>query len=170
MTTHELFSRALTLSLFIAIAALSACTQDVAVAPPGGSSAGADAPAAFTRFPDMPIPTRSDFDMDRSMVFGGNDAWFGRLVIKTFHNTNAMFDFYKEQLAAFGWQEITSLRSAVSVLTYSRQDRIATIQIQGRTLPGSEIIITVSPRGAPQALPAAPAPAPAMPAPVQRVR
>ncbi len=55
------------------------------------------------------------------------------------------------------------MRAAVSVLTYSRQDRVATIQIQGRTLRGSEVTIMVSPRGteaAPVAAPATGAPAP----------
>ena len=52
-----------------------------------------------------------------------------------------------EELPEFGWREITSIRAAISVLTFARQDRIATIQVQGATLLGSEVSITVSPQG-----------------------
>ena len=59
----------------------------------------------------------------------------------------------------FGWQEITTVRSEVSVLTYSRNSRVATIQIRNRTLGGAVVDITVSPRGRPAepAMPASPA-------------
>ena len=58
-----------------------------------------------------------------------------------------MFDFYKENAPKFGWQEITLVRSATSVLAYSRGERVMTVQIVNRTLRGSGIDITLSPRG-----------------------
>ena len=127
--------------------ALSACGGSIGI--PASDKEG-EAPAieaAFVRFPDMPLPIGVDFDMDRTLIFGGDDIWFGRLVISSSHSANDMFDFYKQKLPEFGWQEITSIRAAVSVLTFSRQDRIATIQVQSATLLGSEVSITVSPRG-----------------------
>lgn len=126
---------------------LSACGGSIGI--PASDKEG-EAPAieaAFVRFPDMPLPIGVDFDMDRTLIFGGDDSWFGRLVISSSHSANDMFDFYKQKLPEFGWQEITSIRAAVSVLTFSRQDRIATIQVQSATLLGSEVSITVSPRG-----------------------
>ena len=127
--------------------ALSACGGSIGI--PASDKEG-EAPAieaAFVRFPDMPLPIGVDFDMDRTLIFGGDDIWFGRLVINSSHSANDMFDFYKQKLPEFGWQEITSIRAAISVLTFSRQDRIATIQVQSATLLGSEVSITVSPRG-----------------------
>lgn len=126
---------------------LSACGGSIGI--PASEKEG-EAPAieaAFVRFPDMPLPIGVDFDMDRTLIFGGDDIWFGRLVINSSHSANDMFDFYKQKLPEFGWQEITSIRAAISVLTFSRQDRIATIQVQSATLLGSEVSITVSPRG-----------------------
>ena len=139
-----------------ALLGLAACSQSVGVAPPA-SGEGGDTGLAFTQFPDMPIPDKGSFDLDRTMIFGRAEAWVGRLVINTSYDPSQMFDFYNQQLPAFGWQEVTSLRSAVSVLTYVRQERAATIQIQKRTLLGAEVIVTVSPRGSPTTFPPGPA-------------
>ena len=65
-------------------------------------------------------------------------------------------------MPGFGWQEITRVRAEVSVLSYTRSGRAATIQIAGTTLGGSEVNFTVSPQaqgpiggGAVQSTPAA---------------
>ncbi len=119
-----------------------------------GSSNGADdksgapAQASFTRFPDLPMPVSADLQMDKTLIFGANEDWIGRMVIHTSHSANDMFDFYKREMPGFEWQEITSVRSKISVMTYTRRGRVATIQIEGRTLRGAAVTITVSPRGA----------------------
>ena len=127
--------------------ALTACASSVGVPASGKEGKAPPIEAAFIRFPDMPLPVGVDFDMDRTLVFGADDSWFGRLVINSSHSVNEMFDFYKQKLPEFGWQEITSIRAAISVLTFSRQDRVTTIQVQSGTLLGSEVFITVSPLG-----------------------
>jgi len=103
---------------------------------------------SFARFPDLPMPVKADLDMGDTLVFGTNDAWIGRLVVKSPHGANDMFDFYKQEMPGFDWQEITSIRSATSVMTYTRGERVATIQIAKSTLKGATVTITVSPRGA----------------------
>jgi hypothetical protein len=141
--------------------ALTACASSVGVPASGKEGKAPPIEAAFVRFPDMPVPVDVDFDMDRTLVFGAEESWFGRLVISSSHSVNDMFDFYKQKLPEFGWQEITSIRAAISVLTFARQDRVATIQVQSATLVGSELSITVSPLGNPRmpgaAMPGAPA-------------
>ena len=116
--------------------------------------------ASFTRFPDLPMPVSADLQMDKTLIFGTNDTWIGRLVIHSSHGANDMFDFYKREMPGFDWQEITSVRSKSSVMTYTRGERVATIQIEGRTLSGASVTVTVSPRGA-EEFPPPPAPAPA---------
>jgi len=127
------------------------------------ASSGAPSQASFTRFPDMPMPVKADLDMGETLVFGTNDAWIGRLAIKSSHGSNDMFDFYKQEMPGFGWQEITSIRAKSSVMTYTRSGRVATIQIEGATLGGARITVTVSPQGAedipPPAVEVAPPPA-----------
>lgn len=98
-------------------------------------------------------------DVERSLVLGARDDWIGRLSMDASGNSSESYDFFLREMPKFGWQEITSVRSEVSVLTYSRSGRVATIQIRNRTLGGSVIDITVSPRGkpSPPAMPASPA-------------
>ena len=43
------------------------------------------------------------------------------------------------------WIELTALRSDVSLLTFSRMDRVATLTIESETLSGAYVTITVSP-------------------------
>jgi hypothetical protein len=135
-------------SLVLVTLLLGACGT-VQTANQPGQSGGDPSKSGFTTFPDMPMPGGFDLDMKRTMVVGGNESWFGQMTFTTRFGANEMFDFYKQQMTAFGWEEITSIRAPVSVLTYSRQDRIATIQVQSRMVYGSEVLITVSPRGAP---------------------
>jgi hypothetical protein len=133
----------------IALAALlvAACAQDAQVGAGKGGQPG------FAQFSDVPIPTGADIKMDRSFIFGAADAWTGRVVLTNSFNVGSMYDFYKANTPKYGWEEITSVRSAVSVLTYTRGERVLIVQIQGRTLWGSEVGLTVSPRGAPGGVP-----------------
>lgn len=123
----------------------------------------------FSQFPDIAVPPKARMDVDRSLVLGARDEWIGRLSMTAELNTTGAYDFFIREMPKFGWQEITTVRSEVSVLTYSRQGRVATIQIASRTLGGSQIDVTVSPRGRPPQAPAemsAPAPmSDTMPAP-----
>ncbi|MFC1673971.1 hypothetical protein ACFL12_07495 [Pseudomonadota bacterium] len=106
------------------------------------------APAkAFNRFPDIPVPTGAVMDVKRTIVFGGGESWYGQLGLDANHDTGSMFDFYKQELPAFNWQEVTSVRAPVSVLTYERQGRILSIQLEQATLSGTKVTLTVSPRG-----------------------
>ena len=149
-------TRALQTALLAASLALPACTTEVAV--PAQGEGGKDAQGlqqSFTRFPDMSVPEGADIDLDRTLVFGAGEHWFGRLVIGVSHSADDMFDYFMRELPRFGWEEVTSVRSALSVLTYERQERVVTIQIQGSKFRGSDAVITVSPRGRPQP-PAAP--------------
>ena len=102
---------------------------------------------SFNRFPDIPIPTGATMDTKRTLVFGSNESWYGQLALNAKHDGDSIFDFYKQELPGFGWEEITSVRADVSSLTYMRAERVATIQIAKKTISGSVITITVSPRG-----------------------
>lgn len=148
--------------LLAAALVVSACDQKVGVG--GQATTRSDGQtqaqsAGFTTFPDLPMPTKADMVMDRTLVFGGDESWIGRLVIATPYSAHDMFSFYQREMPRFGWEEVTSIRAEISVQTYSRGERVATIQIQRDTLHGSEVAVTVSPRGAPaQGLPSGSAP------------
>jgi hypothetical protein len=145
---------------------ISACAQTAQLQGGGISStnnATGTEPSASI-FPDIPIPEGANMIVDKTLVVG-TDKWFGQLALNSSQNPVTIFDFYRNRLPQFGWTEITSVRAPTSVLTYDREDRIMQMQITSSTLRGSEILITVSPRGTP-----APRPAPSGgAAPVTRI-
>ena len=102
--------------------------------------------ASFSQFQDVPIPIGAEMDLDRTVILGARERWIGRLTLESSHNSIKLFNFFKKSTPEFGWQEITSIRSATSVLTYSQTTRVLTIQIIAKTLQGSEVVMTVSPR------------------------
>ncbi|MDA8637577.1 hypothetical protein N9L49_03045 [Rhodospirillales bacterium] len=137
--------------LTVGMIALVGCTQTANIsanqAAHSGSSASTNAAEPQPSiFPDLPIPQGAKMNVDRTLVVGTED-WFGQLVLEASGNTFQMFDFYRNGLPKFGWAEITSVRAAVSVLTYEREQRILQMQIESGSLTGSVITITVSPRG-----------------------
>ncbi|MHC8509242.1 MAG: hypothetical protein ACYYKD_07555 [Rhodospirillales bacterium] len=101
---------------------------------------------AFTQFPDLPIPSGADMDVENTLVFGGGEGWFGQIALSAPHRANNMYDFYKRNLPSYEWTEITSVRAPTSVMTHARDGRILSIQIADKTLLGSYIVLTVSPR------------------------
>lgn len=123
---------------------LAACSS-------GGSSSGSSdstggaAPPSFNQFTDIPIPENAHLDVGKSLLLGTGDNWVGRLdYTLRWTNAPAMFDFYKAQMPTYKWQEISSVRADISVMTYRRGDRIATVQIEETTI-GAEVIITMGP-------------------------
>ena len=130
---------------------LSACSLDAIDFPftegAKGQKGRSNQPA-FSNFQDIPIPAGAQVMTERSLVLGVREAWIGRLVLKSKFNVIAAFHFFKKRTTEFGWQEITSVRSAVSILSYTKGERVLTVQIQSHSWGGSEVSLTVSPRGA----------------------
>ena len=151
------------LAAFIAVFAVPACTPHGGPPPSdtGTSAASARNTVGFAQFPDIAVPAGATMDVERSLVLGARDAWIGRLSMNTGQSPTVSYDFFLREMPKYRWEEITTVRSEISVLTFSRDGRVATIQIRKKTLGGSKIDVTVSPRGAPQSpsLPLSSAPA-----------
>ncbi|MBR7158459.1 MAG: hypothetical protein IKD08_02100 [Alphaproteobacteria bacterium] len=103
-------------------------------------------PPNFAQFNDIPIPEQAVMDLKRTLVFGGQNSWSGRIVFNAPYSQGGLFDFYMAEMPKFGWQEITVVRSQMSVLTFKHGNRVATIQLDGDT-SGTEVSFTVSPAG-----------------------
>ena len=92
---------------------------------------------SFANFKDIPIPDGSVMDMANTVIFGSDEAWFGRLTIFPNKSHAETFDFFRYEMPNLSWKEITNVRSTSSVLSYERNDRVVTIQISnnyGKTL------------------------------------
>jgi hypothetical protein len=148
-------TRAVTRLLGTVFALLVAACTTAGTIPTGAPASidGEQPQQGFVVFTDIPMPADASVELDRTIVLGTGEDWMGRVTIRAKTDLVSVFDFYREQMPQFGWNELTVLRSATSVLTYTRGGRIATIQIESGTRPrsGSYIIFSVSPlRAQPQ--------------------
>ena len=103
----------------------------------------------FTEFQDIPIPENSTMNVDKTLLLGEKQNWIGRLYLNSPFQPEKVFNFFKLNLTKFEWEEITSVRSTISVLTYSLNERIMTIQIAPvsySTKNASTIDIVMSPK------------------------
>ena len=101
---------------------------------------------SLAQFNDVLIPAGAKIYVERTLILGEN-PWYGQLALGAAGELPALFEQYRRDMQALGWQEITSIRAAISVITFMREDRVATVQLQASRLRGSEITITISPRG-----------------------
>lgn len=124
-----------------------ACQQTAGVMPSAsGSSDGATPSPTAAQFSDIFIPAGAKFYVERTLVFG-QTPWYGQVALSASSDPNVAFEQYRRDMPGFGWQEITSIRAPTSILTYVREDRVATVQITGGRLTGSDVVIVVSPKG-----------------------
>lgn len=103
----------------------------------------------FARFSDIPVPAGASMDIERSLVLGERESWIGRIVMTLGLSADRSYDFFFNEMPRFEWSPVTTVRAETSVLTYTRGERVATVQIQGRTIGGAHVSVTVSPRGRP---------------------
>lgn len=135
--------------LLIAGTLLGACEQTAGILPttsPASDDGGGAVAPGLPQFTDVYVPPGAKLYVERTMIFG-DAPWYGQLALGASADPYALFEQYRRDMTGLGWQEMTSIRAPISVITFSRDDRVATVQIQGARLRGSEITITVSPRG-----------------------
>ncbi len=104
-------------------------------------------PANFQLVTDIPIPPDATMDNARSLILSDRDHWTGRVVMRFWQNPAELTAFYQSQMPAFGWEPLMSVTSEISVMSYTRGDRAATVQIEKSMLGmASEVSVTVAPR------------------------
>ncbi len=130
----------------IGLTALAACSTNDALSPTQSKSPLSDKAAATRPVTDLPIPTGAHFDAERSLILSGQDEWTGRLVMETEVSATVAYAFYSTEMPRFEWTPVMSVQAGTSVLTYTRDNRAATVQIERKTLGGTVITITVARR------------------------
>jgi hypothetical protein len=131
-----------------AVLLLSACVGSETELPATMRPAGAVISPDFRPVTDIPIPEDATLDNERSLILSGQDQWTGRIVMKVGQSPSKTLSFYQREMPAFRWEPVMSVQSEISVLTFIRENRAATVQIQGRTLHGATVIVTIAPRQA----------------------
>lgn len=100
----------------------------------------------FALLTDIPIPSGATMDNERSLILGDKDRWTGRVVMKLWKTAPEATAFYQQQMPAFGWEPIMAATSGISVMTYIRAERAATVQVETGSMWGSTVRVTVAPR------------------------
>ena len=124
---------------------LTACNQSEALQPTTSASDG-ETSQSFALLTDIPIPPGADLDVEKSLVLGDLDRWTGRVILDVDQSATKAFGLYQTEMPNFGWSPVMSVQAGVSVLTFTRGERAATIQIENNTIRGSTVSITVAPR------------------------
>ena len=99
---------------------------------------------------DIPIPEGARLDTKQSLILSSGNKWTGRIVMKVDQSPVKAFAFYQREMPAFRWSPVMSVQSEISVLTFTREERVATVQIQARTIGGTIVIVTIAPSQAGQ--------------------
>jgi hypothetical protein len=94
---------------------------------------------------DLPLPRGYSIDNGNTIIFGEGERLSGRLVYSINSSADDMFEFFRREMPKQGWAEISVFRAAKSVMTYSRGNRVATIQVGPRTLYGSTVEMVIAP-------------------------
>ena len=137
------------MSLVLGLVFLSACSMPATTIPTtDGKTLPGDSPAVSNSYADIPISANDQLAVDKSLLLNTGEQWIGRAVLKSKLSTVQAFEYYLANMPNHGWISITAVQSEISVLTYEKGSRVATIQIDRGTLSGSNISVTVSPRDA----------------------
>lgn len=129
---------------------LASCAAPITQIPGGTDSQtlSASDPQVTNSYADIPIPLDDVLVISESLLLNTGEQWTGRAVFRSKLDTNEAFIYFHKHMSTYGWISITSVQSEVSVLTFEKAGRVATVQIEKRTVSGSEIKVTVAPREA----------------------
>lgn len=144
---HSRFRRVLhglVIVLFAAI--LSGCfIKKFDIRSPSGSANASK--VKFEPVQDVPIPSNSKLDNDRSLILNTADKWTGRIVLEAEPPMSKLFAYYGAEMRKLGWMPVARVMGETSVLTFMREERVVTVQITPNTMSeGSVVTVTMSPR------------------------
>ena len=98
----------------------------------------------FAQFDDIPIPIGSSLNHKDSIIISKKKSWLGRLVFDSNKKQLWIFDFFRNELPKFGWKKLSEVRANYSILNYTNEERLASIQIFPNAIIGSTVSITVT--------------------------
>jgi hypothetical protein len=135
--------------LLVLITALTS----VACANMGGSAVGGDSTVTEATSKqlsgDVPLPPGAVIKQQDTLVMSAASTWLGRISLSVAGEPQAVFTYFKDGMPASGWTLTSSSFSKTSLLTFTKGDRVANIQMQGTNFGGNDVLITVAPAARP---------------------
>lgn len=125
------------LMVLLGIGSLAGCSTN--------DANGSQSDTQLGQLTDVPLPAGYSLNHSDTFILGEGDHWSGRLAYSINSSADDMFNFIRQQMPAMGWHEVSVYRAPVSVLTYTRGNRVATVRISSGTFYGSNVEMVVAP-------------------------
>ena len=128
---------------FTLVLALAGCASTALSPTTSGES---NKPTAGQLQGNTPLPPGAVIKHDKSFIIGTGDNWFGRMTLNIGRDANIAHRFFVQSYPQNGWTLVSSVRTARSLLVFTKADRTITIDItEGNYLTSGEAVLTVSP-------------------------
>ena len=93
---------------------------------------------------DIPIPSKSIIDLEKTFIIGKGDDWMGRLSLINKKNIEEIYSFFLNEMAKFSYKEKSSIRSDVSTLIFENNKKAIFIKISKLNFGKTYIEITAT--------------------------
>ena len=94
---------------------------------------------------DIPIPSKSIIDLEKTFILGKGDNWMGRLSLINKKNVEEIYSFFLNEMTKFKYKEKSSIRSEVSALIFENKKKTIFIKISKVKFGKTYIEITATP-------------------------
>lgn len=121
--------------LFLAlscVAVMAACTSMGGTNMSGDSTVTEATAKQLTG--DVPLPPGAVIKQQETLVMGSGNTWMGRLGLSVSGDPQSVFAYFCDGLPASGWTLTSSSFSKLSLLTFTKAERVATVQMQAAAL------------------------------------
>ena len=99
----------------------------------------------LTEISDIPIPSKSIIDLEKTFILGKGDDWMGRLSLINKENIDEIYTFFLNEMPKFQFKEKSSIRSEVSTLIFENKKKAIFIKISKIKFGKTYIEITATP-------------------------
>ena len=94
---------------------------------------------------DVTLPPGAVIRQQDTLVMSAANTWMGRISLSVAGDPQAVFAYFRDSLPTTGWTLTSSSFSKNSLLTFTKAERVATVQMQGTNFGGNDVLITVAP-------------------------
>ena len=101
--------------------------------------------ARLSEISDIPIPSKSIIDLEKTFILGKGDDWMGRISLINKQNIEEIYSFFLNEMEKFQYKEKSSIRSDVSTLIFENKKKAIFIKISKAKFGKTYIEITATP-------------------------
>ena len=94
---------------------------------------------------DIPIPSKSIIDVEKTFILGKGDDWMGRISLINKGDVEEIYSFFLNEMIKFKYKEKSSIRSDVSTLIFENKKKAIFIKISKIKFGKTYIEITATP-------------------------